>query len=304
MIYLKSVFKYLFIPILFLLVFSLLHPSINSKNMVRFVFERNNPSFENLDNWYPANKIILPISASSSWRWVFYRILGINFKKLSSINNFEHIQKNWKILEKRVEGFFISPSVLMTASDDELVSIVNFSKKHDIKIFMDNIKETSFYYFGRELNGKKFIEYVDFIFGPQMDNASLKNTNLSEKNILKHFGFYGIDNKAIKNSHDTVIDLNQKEYTNTIEIEIQRYTKTSSCERGGIMLGHIRNKDTNKMLFSDFSVIQRLHDTECKIYTDAINMANIWREDIDPHPSIYLLFTDYKGWTKILSNNK
>ena len=28
----------------------------------------------------------------------------------------------------------------MTASDDELVSIVNFSKKHDIKIFMDNPK--------------------------------------------------------------------------------------------------------------------------------------------------------------------
>lgn len=273
--------------------------NVNKTNIERFVFYRSYPNLDKLPAVFPNNLFILPLTANTSVRWGIYRLYGVNIDILGGKTNFVHLKTNLGKIREKLAGLHVSPSFLMISSDSELQELIKLKREMNIPLYMDLIPKNSQYNFNRNIDDVPFINYVDFFFGPILDNQPVDVKHLDKRHILKHFGFSSLSQDAVSGSHEVVPEIDRSTYNKVTENELAKYIMNGACKNvSGVMLGHLKIRDEESMLSEDGTVVSKLRNIGCEIYTDAINMAEVWHT-LKADERVILLITEYERITSL-----
>jgi len=266
--------------------------------LTRFLEGKKSQNLSVLSDWHKDNGLILPLTANMSWRWIFFRISGLDIK-FPVKTNFQDLQSNWDHVSFRARGLFLTSSYLKLASEEELEQLVTWKNNNNLRLYRDYTLPNSNYETNRFVNGVPLDTYIYGIFGPAVDHDDYVKLE-NKKYITKHFGFYKLSTEQISSSHNSVIKVPTNFYVDQVKIELNRYERLKACVDGnGLMFGFIYDKDKAQHLISDSATVERLIAMGCDIYSDAMNMADMWSEKIDIPDEVTLLISDYYRIHKI-----
>lgn len=237
------------------------------------------------------NKVILPLSNSTSIGWILYRLFKIENLNQCSVGTLKNIVSSIDNMKKQLAGLIVMPSFLYSLCEKDYDLLKEFIQQHDIELFTDFYPEGSGYNFTAKLDA---LDLHPKYFGPQIDNAQkIPESDISSNNVLKHFGFGGSSQSLISSSHDKEIRVDDISYQLRMASELKRYKDIGACQKGGLMIAHIYNTDKKHFLIEDVSLLQSLQSEGCTIYSDSFSMIDLIHRDLSITQDIILVFTDF-----------
>lgn len=249
------------------------------------------------------DKIVLPLEDSRDLSWLLYRLTGYDLGRAIEKKQSSNLQHLTRLINRNSEAeifVFISPTFIHSAQDEhsKLIELHNSGR---VRLVVD------YPYGGGMLTGllqkceselcQNFDDYIMLYFGPTLDQTETIPRNVTEKNILKHYGFWKLSAETTFGTHNEIIHITKSQLSENKT----HYFPDGECVTSGVMLGHFKYSG----IYSANSeyVLGEIPDN-CLVFSDALNMAgtNLKISFLDSH--VYKLFTNWASFQRTIKKRR